>query len=419
MSYVSIRAEKVTKRFHLGVRSRYGTLRDEIVTRATAPFRRSAATTEVTALNEVSFAIRPGEVVGLIGRNGAGKSTLLKVLSRITAPTSGRVELRGRVGSLLEVGTGFHPELTGRDNVYLSGSILGMKRAAIKKRFDEIVAFSEVEKFLDTPVKRFSSGMVVRLAFAVAAHLDAELLIVDEVLAVSDARFQKKCLNTLQDQAHRGRTVLFVSHNMQTCARLCSRLIYLEQGRVAADGVPAEIAAQYLRNETGTSAARLWPENAAAPGSSIVRLRSCKVRGEDGRVAEVHDQRKAIALELEFEVLEAGSQLTPQFSVLNEEGLCLFTTRDQDPEWRNQPRPKGRFTTTAWIPSQLLNEGRYSVQVEVQTLEPPRLHARERDVLVFQVVDSLTGDPARGDFAGKVPGLFRPTLKWTTEHRAA
>lgn len=410
-----IHAERITKRFRLGSRARYGTLRETLVDKATSLLRRQEPAPELTALRDISFRVGSGEVVGLIGRNGAGKSTLLKILSRITAPTSGRIELMGRVGSLLEVGTGFHPELTGRDNIFLSGSILGMKRAEIQARFDEIVAFSEVEKFLETPTKRYSSGMVMRLAFAVAAHLASEILIVDEVLAVGDARFQKKCLATLQDQASQGRTVLLVSHNMQTCARLCSRLIYLEQGRMVADGTPAEVVGLYLRNETGTAAARHWPENDAAPGSSVARLRCFKVRGDQGQVAEVHDARQPIQLELEFEVKEAGHILVPQFSLHNEEGLCLFASVDGDPKTRSQPRPVGRCVCQATIPANLLNEGRYSVNVELRTSEPPRLHARERDVVVFQVMDSLTGDDARSDFAGQVPGVIRPRLEWTTK----
>lgn len=419
MTHFAVRAENVTKRFRLGEKAKYATLRETLTSAALAPFRRQPPPTELAALDDVSFEVRPGEIVGLIGRNGAGKSTLLKILSRIMAPTSGRIELRGRLGSLLEVGTGFHPELTGRDNIYLAGSILGMPRATIKQRFDEIVAFAEVDRFLDTPTKRYSSGMAVRLGFAVAAHLDSELLLVDEVLAVGDARFQKKCLAAIQDQVQFGRTVLFVSHNMQTCARLCSRLIYLERGRIVADGLPAEVAALYLRNETGTSAARHWPENDAAPGSEAARLRAFRVRADGGAVSEVHDRQKLIALELEYDVQEEGHVLIPQFAVLNEEGLCLFTAADQDPQWRGRPRPKGRYVSVGRIPGLLLNEGRYSVQVELKTAEPPRLHARERDVAVFQVVDSLTGAADRGGFAGRLPGLVRPELDWSTELKAA
>ena len=204
----------------------------------------------------MSFEVQPGEVVGIIGRNGAGKSTLLKILSRITEPTEGEVDINGRVGSLLEVGTGFHPELTGRENVYLNGAILGMRRAEIARKFDEIVAFAEVEKFIDTPVKHYSSGMYMRLAFAVAAHLEPEILIVDEVLAVGDAEFQKKCLGKMGDVAKGGRTVLFVSHNMMMIQRLCTRAILLQNGRLASDDHPARVIQAYITDTTANPAAR-------------------------------------------------------------------------------------------------------------------------------------------------------------------
>jgi lipopolysaccharide transport system ATP-binding protein len=258
MSEVAIRCEGLAKQYQIGERGKYRALRDVITDAATAPFRRlrsafrnsgkdgSHAGSTIWALQDVSFEIRRGEAVGIIGRNGAGKSTLLKILSRITEPTHGRAEIWGRVGSLLEIGTGFHPELTGRDNIYLNGAILGMKKAEIARKFDEIVAFSEVEKFIDTPVKRYSSGMYVRLAFAVAAHLETETLIVDEVLAVGDTQFQKKCLGKMSDVARHGRTVLMVSHNMAAIHSLCSRAILLEQGKEVSDGDPIEVTRLYL-----------------------------------------------------------------------------------------------------------------------------------------------------------------------------
>lgn len=252
----AIRVEGLGKRYRLtqgSPRGGYRTLRESLVDVATAPFRRlrggatRATTDDFWALNDVSFEVQPGEVVGIIGRNGAGKSTLLKILSRITKPTKGRVEINGRVGSLLEVGTGFHPELTGRENVYLNGSILGMSRREIDKKFDEIVAFAEVEKFLDTPVKRYSSGMYVRLAFAVAAYLEPEILIVDEVLAVGDAGFQRKCMQRMGEVGREGRTILFVSHNMAAVERLCTRAVFLDQGKVEGDDEVQPIIREYNR----------------------------------------------------------------------------------------------------------------------------------------------------------------------------
>ena len=237
------------------------------------------------ALRNVSFDVHKGEIVGIIGRNGAGKSTLLKILSKITPPARGRVEIHGRTSSLLEVGTGFHPELTGRENVYLNATILGMRKREVDRKFDEIVEFSGVEKFLDTPVKRYSSGMRVRLAFAVAAHLEPEILIIDEVLAVGDAAFQEKCLNKMQDVGNEGRTVFFVSHNMQAVTRLCERVITLKDGRVAADGNAHEMVAAYMHEGASSSADRTWDDIDTAPGGDVVRLRSVRMKDAQGQTA--------------------------------------------------------------------------------------------------------------------------------------
>lgn len=248
-----IEVQNLSKLYQIGAKEAYGSLREEIMQAVTAPFRRHTVhtshltpDTNLWALKDVSFEVNEGEVVGIIGRNGAGKSTLLKILSRITEPTSGRIVMRGRVASLLEVGTGFHPELTGRENIFLNGALLGMSSAEIRKKFDEIVTFSEIEKFLDTPVKRYSSGMYVRLAFAVAAHLEPEILIVDEVLAVGDAQFQKKCLGKMGEVAKGGRTVLFVSHNMPTIQNISNRVVWFQKGELKTDGEPGYIISQYL-----------------------------------------------------------------------------------------------------------------------------------------------------------------------------
>jgi len=288
---------------------------------------------EFWALQDVSFTIRPGERVGIIGRNGAGKSTLLKILSRITDPSAGRLGIRGRVASLLEVGTGFHPELTGRENIYLNGAVLGMSRVDIKRKFDEIVAFAEVEQFLDTAVKRYSSGMYVRLAFAVAAHLEPEILIVDEVLAVGDASFQKKCLGKMEDVGQEGRTVLFVSHNMAAITRLCERVILLDQGHVMADGVPAQVVGEYLRSGMGSTAQREWPELRTAPGNDLVRLRAVRMRDGQGVVSDTMDIRESICMEVEYDVLVPGQVIVPHADFVNEEGTTAFVTIDLDPAW--------------------------------------------------------------------------------------
>jgi lipopolysaccharide transport system ATP-binding protein len=427
MSDISIHTEELSKRYYIGgPQKKHDTLRDTLADAFAAPFRRTArllrgqatAAAElhetIWALRDVSFDIKRGEVVGIIGRNGAGKSTLLKILSRITEPTAGFAEIRGRVGSLLEVGTGFHQELSGRENVYLNGAILGMKRHDIERRFDEIVAFAEVEKFIDTPVKHYSSGMYLRLAFAVAAHLEPEILLVDEVLAVGDATFQRKCLNKMEDVGQEGRTVLFVSHNMPAITRLCERAILLDEGCVLQDGAAHQIASMYLNSGLGTIAAREWPDLAKAPGNEIVRLCAVRVRTEDGQIADSVDIRQPVGIEIEYEVLTPGHSLWPCIIIRNEKGVNVFSAIDQDPVWRGRLRPSGRYVSTAWIPDNLLAEGMMIVATLMRTIHPNILHFRERDAVAFQVVDSPDGDSARGDWAGMMIGVVRPRLRWHT-----
>jgi lipopolysaccharide transport system ATP-binding protein len=426
MAEIALRAQSLSKRYRIGVARRgYHTLRDAVSEGLVATLRttyslvsarpRRARTDDtIWALKDVTFEVERGEVVGIIGRNGSGKSTLLKILSRITRPTTGSAEISGRVGSLLEVGTGFHPELTGRDNIYLNGAILGMKRAEIARRFDDIVAFAEVGKLLDTPVKRYSSGMYVRLAFAVAAHLEAEILLVDEVLAVGDAAFQRKCLSKMQEASQQGKTVLFVSHNATAITRLCPRSILLGAGRLQADGPSYQVMSAYLGTGIGLVAAREWSEPAQAPGNDIARLRAVRVRSEDGSVQEAMDIRRPVAIELEFDVLRPGFVLVPNCHFFNEEGVYLFVTSDLDEEWRNRPRPVGRYLATVWLPGNFLAEGTVIVGAALSTLTPLAVHFYEQDVVAFQVIDSLDGDSVRGDYAGPMPGVVRPVLHWTT-----
>jgi lipopolysaccharide transport system ATP-binding protein len=417
-----IKADGLAKQYRVGVNEpSYRTLRDAITGVAAAPFKllsrsRRARGELVWALDGVSFEAQPGDVIGIIGRNGAGKSTLLKILSRITEPTRGRVDLYGRVSSLLEVGTGFHPELTGRENVYLNGAILGMTRVEINRKFDEIIAFSGIEKFIDTPVKWYSSGMYLRLAFSVAAHLEPEILIIDEVLAVGDASFQRKCLNKMQSVSEQGRTVLFVSHDMTAVTRLCPRAILLDQGKIFSDGPAHEVVSAYLTSGLGTTAAREWTEPATAPGNEIARLRAVRIRSDDGRVTDAIDIRKPVRIEVEFEVCEPGHLLTPNFHVFNEEGINVFNTNDLDAEWRTRPRPVGIYTSTVWIPGNFLAEGTLIVGAAVSTLDPVVIHFYEREAVAFQVIDSLDGDSARAGYAGPYPGVVRPALRWTTEY---
>ncbi len=415
----AIRARDLAKQYRIGaIKQRnvgYITLRDAIVERLRGRGGASA-TTELWALDGVSFDIRQGEVVGIIGRNGAGKSTLLKVLSRITEPTRGRAELYGRVASLLEVGTGFHPELTGRENIYLNGAILGMRKREIDRNFDAIVHFAEVEKFIDTPVKFYSSGMYVRLAFAVAAHLEPEILIVDEVLAVGDARFQKKCLNKMQDVGQQGRTVLFVSHSMQSILRMCQRAILLNQGKVIADGPAQQVVSVYLGKGAHSIAERVWPDRKTAPGGEVAYLQAVRVRDSDGDVADTIDIRTPVTIELEFVVVSDGYILMPHIRLYNDDNVAVFTSLDLDPTWRRRPRPSGRYRAQVTIPGNFLAEGSFYVEAALTTLEPPVKQFAERDAVAFQVIDSLDGDTARGDWAGSLSGVVRPILPWTTTY---
>jgi lipopolysaccharide transport system ATP-binding protein len=427
---VIVRVEHLSKRYRIrSGQGEYKTLRDTLADGVTRPLRRVASLVRrptrsanqtdesVWALHDVSFEVRRGETIGIIGRNGAGKSTLLKVLSRITEPTAGHADVHGQVGALLEVGTGFHPELTGRENIYLNAAILGMKRRDIRHRLDAIVAFAEVSKFLDTPVKHYSSGMQLRLAFAVAAHLDPEILVVDEVLAVGDSAFQRRCLDKMHQVTEGGRTVLFVSHNMPAVTRLCPRTILLDAGGVVDDGPSYKVAAAYLNSGLGTRAAREWNDIAQAPGSDVVRLCAVRVRTADGRITEAIDIRQPIRVEIEYDVLKPGYPLWPHYTVNNEEGVRVFVTIDGDPAWRGRARPPGHYVSTGWIPGNFLSEGTVIVCAGIRTEEPLILHAWERDAVAFQVIDSIEGDSARGDYLGPMPGIIRPRLKWTTTFR--
>jgi lipopolysaccharide transport system ATP-binding protein len=429
MATAALTVDRLSKRYRIGARQKQqdtlGGMVVDLVRRPLANFRSlrdlttfSEGETEaddiIWALKDVSFEVKTGETVGVIGANGAGKSTLLKILSRITKPTRGTAIVTGRVSSLLEVGTGFHPDLTGRENVYLNGAILGMSRREIDEKFDDIVDFSDVGKFIDTPVKRYSSGMGMRLAFSVAAHLEPEILIVDEVLAVGDIRFQKKCLSKMGEVARAGRTVLYVAHNMPAISRLCQRAILMGNGRVVQDGPVHEVISTYLNSGLGTSAVREWPDLTRAPGWDIVRLCAVRVLDQDGEIPHAIDIRRPLRIETEYEVLKSGYILLPHLYLSNEEGVCVFGTQDLDPEWRGRPRPAGRYISTVWIPGNLLAEGMVFVDANMNSLEPFIFQYQSRSAVAFMVADSLEGDSARGDWTGHMPGVVRPLLKWTT-----
>jgi len=404
-----ISARGIGKTYRLGQSGGANSLREAL----SVLLKRKSASKDFNALDDVSFDIQRGEAVGIIGRNGAGKSTLLKILSRITAPTRGEITLRGRVAALLEVGTGFHSELSGRENIFLNGAIMGMTRAEVRASFDEIVAFSEVEKFLDTPVKRYSSGMYVRLAFAVAAYLRPEILVVDEVLAVGDAAFQKKCLGKMQDVATGGRTVLFVSHNMAAITRLCSRAILLREGKVVADDRVDNVVTQYLRGADDSPISIDYEATGRMPGNEHARLLAARVVS-DGLDGAMVDIRKPITIEIDYEVLTEKLPLHPNVHFFHEDGTCVFITNDSVDTDTRRPRPLGRYRASVAVPGNFLAEGMYSIGVAVSTFEPVIAHFFDRGALAFQVHDPAEGDSVRGTFAGPLPGSVRPLLPWST-----
>ncbi|NJL47609.1 MAG: ABC transporter ATP-binding protein [Leptolyngbyaceae cyanobacterium SM2_5_2] len=427
MSDTVIQVENLGKKYVIGHQqeghSRYVALRDVLTDgvkslghrlRHPRKPRPNPYREEFWALKDVSFEVKQGEVVGIIGRNGAGKSTLLKILSRITEPTTGRVRLRGRVASLLEVGTGFHPELTGRENIFLNGAILGMSRTEINRKFDEIVEFAEVSRFLDTPVKRYSSGMYVRLAFAVAAHLEPEILVVDEVLAVGDAAFQKKCLGRMEAVSKEGRTVLFVSHNMAAINNLCRMGILLANGKVISNAKVAIVIDKYIQLQEGTSSYIQWaPEE--RPGNSRVELLSAKIIS-DGQCQDQVDISKELNVEITFKNLKEGAFLYSSIHVKDRYGNCILAsvnfpsgTLERD-NFACQRLSKGIFTSRCTFPPNFFNDIAYSISV-LMLRDDMSVEVICEDLLKFVVVD--TGD-MRKEFSGYWIGSIRPKLLWQT-----
>jgi lipopolysaccharide transport system ATP-binding protein len=358
------------------------------------------------ALRDIEFDVTRGKVFGVIGSNGAGKSTLLKILSRITDPTEGTAVIHGRVGSLLEVGTGFHPELTGRENIYLNGTLLGMRRREIKAVFDDIVDFAEVERFIDTPVKRYSSGMYVRLAFAVAAHLRPEILIIDEVLAVGDIGFQKKCLGKMQDVTGEGRTVLFVSHSLSTVNSLCEQCLLLEHGRVKKIGPTAEVTNAYFDANQSTSGSRLDFTDNPQGDDTAVLLTARLINREGNHISHARIDSE-FGIEMTYEVKNADQPVIPNLHFF-QAGTCAFVT---SPSTLPESRP-GFYKAIAWLPPRLLNEGNYSINIAGSTMNPPLPHFHLQDSFSFEVIED-TQDPIRHGYIQKIPGAVRPLLDWT------
>jgi lipopolysaccharide transport system ATP-binding protein len=421
MTNVVINVEEIGKRYRLGRREYGKTLRDAITNAACAPFRRLKHSPDSIngnskyfwALKDVSFDVERGEVLGIVGRNGSGKSTLLKILSRITAPTEGKAEIHGRVGSLLEVGTGFHAELTGRENIYLSGSILGMKKSEIDDKFDEIVKFSEVEKFLDTPVKRYSSGMHVRLAFAVAANLDPEILLIDEVLAVGDAVFQKKCLGKMRNVASEGRTVLFVSHNMGAVSQLCSRAILLDSGRISNAGPAQEVVRDYLNNNTDSKSTS-WNciDDKKYKNDVFAPLRLCLIDKQGQTISPVVSRYDEVYVELEFMLKIVPSNLTVGIGLLDQNGTLLFKSLHTDGNEEDWPKLRiGHNTMRMKLPIDILNEGDYSVALDCRLHNVRRLFNLFDNIVSvkFGIHGGLSNSP---QWTKKREGIFAPVIQW-------
>jgi len=375
------------------------------------------STEDFYALNDISFEVKTGERVGIIGSNGAGKSTLLKILSRITEPTQGRITIRGRVSSLLEVGTGFHPELTGRENIFLNGAILGMQRSEIRKKFDEIVAFSEVERFLDTPVKHYSSGMYVRLAFSVSAHLDPEVLILDEVLAVGDARFQKKCMNKMRRFSEEGRTVLFVSHAASAISQFCSSAIYLEKGRIKRMGPAQEVVDEYMVQSTaGVEETRPELISTFAPdrdnGDDFVQVDAVQLASSGSREAGVVPIGTAATIRVTYTVKQAcDNEFVPNFHIRTLDGVMVCIV--SPPNGQVKKTGPGQYVAECVIPAHLLNDGIYSAQIAITSFNlGQQVHANIANALIFQVTDDLSDTTYRNGYMQAIPGVIRPRLQW-------
>jgi len=417
-----IKSENLGKKYNIRHRgdscSRYVALRDVIASNVRSfmsslknPFKKKKQGSEIEefwALKEVSFDVKEGERVGVIGRNGAGKSTLLKLISRITEPSAGRIILKGRVASLLEVGTGFHPELTGRENIFLNGSILGMTKIELKKKFDEIVEFAEVEKFLDTPVKRYSSGMYVRLAFAVAAHLETEILLVDEVLAVGDMNFQKKCLGKMEEIGTQGKTILFVSHNMAMITSLCPLSILLNKGKIIVYGNTSDVILQYYTGDNNSPVSFDYSDGNTKVGDEYIRLFGGAIKDKEGHIISEININQSFHIFMHYRVLKNSNFLfVPNFHFFTADGIYAFILSNKVPEILSP----GDYYCECYIPGDFLNDGTYFVGLAISSFESGvKVHFYEKDILSFNIKDNLYERSC--NYMGPMPGVVRPKVEW-------
>ncbi len=411
-----IELHHIGKKYRLQQHERYISLRDSIATAARQLLKKdSGKEQDFWALEDINLSINPGERLGIIGKNGAGKSTLLKILSRITPPTTGHALLRGKFTSLLEVGTGFHPELTGRENIYFNGSVLGLKKAEIDRRFDAIVDFSGVALFLDMPLKKYSSGMELRLAFAVAAHLEQDILLIDEVLAVGDMDFQKKCIGKMEEiSTQQGKTILFVSHNMNYISSFCNKAVLLDKGHITLSGDTAPVVSQYLSGLSLHEGSRAWQEE-ERPGNDIVRLISVKVTDAAGNAGNSFKVTERIAVEMKYEVLREGNILWLGHNIYNQYGINVFDTHSVSSPLYKMPHQVGIYTAVVWIPGNFLNAGNYYIGSAVFNHLQNIIHFHEKEVLMFHVYDVFDEETARGMSNNDFPGIIRPLLEWMIE----
>lgn len=421
MTKYSVEVNDIGKRYRIGVSARqYNTLRDTLSNVFQNPKSRLHTkmndSNSFWALKNVNFKVEEGKAIGIIGRNGAGKSTLLKILSRVTEPTEGTAVIRGRVGSLLEVGTGFHPELTGRENIFLNGAILGMKRAEIEKKLDEIIAFSEVEKFVDTPVKRYSSGMYLRLAFAVAAHLDPEILVVDEVLAVGDAEFQRKCLGKMSDVANQGRTVLFVSHNMSAIMRLTDQTVVLDHGKVAMQGPTSDAVDYYLSQGFSQEGQREWKDDEFDRDPAPFHPEKIRILSNEGNISDTVRSTEKFYVEFDYSLDEDIAGLRVGLYIISTRGEFILTSFDVDDPIefeKYSTRKAGKYTSRCEIPADFLNEGRFVVGVNASIFKI-RTFFHDEQAIAFNV--NSTGAPGT-QWPENRTGLIRPRLNWEIESK--
>ena len=422
---VILKVENVSKQYRLGVVGT-GTISHDLnrflakVTGKEDPYlkigesndRSTKGTSEyVWALRDINFEVKRGEILGIIGKNGAGKSTLLKILSKVTGPTTGCIKYNGRIASLLEVGTGFHPEMTGKENIFLNGAILGMTKKEIASKLDEIIDFSGCERYIDTPVKRYSSGMKVRLAFAVAAFLEPDILVVDEVLAVGDAEFQKKAIGKMRDiSSQAGRTVLFVSHDMGAIQSLCTRGILLVNGKTKFEGKIHDVVNKYLKNQS-KFAHKKW-SNSECPNTDFLKLIEAKVLNTNNEVSLNHMISKNIEIEFTYEILKKNELFVCGFNLFNGHNIHILSSHDKDSETINKPLPKGIHKRTIVIPGNFLTEGTYACSFAIMRYNPFHVEFHEMEILNFNVVDEMGVNTVRGIYSGGFPGLVRPLLNW-------